>query len=159
MYNNCTGIPKGVTPVKEVKTEKYLGKWYEIARFDHSFEKGLSKVSAEYSLLDDGGLKVVNRGYKAAESKWSEAEGKAYFMGNDGKGHLKVSFFGPFYSSYVVFGLDDKDYQWSYVTGYNKDYLWFLSRTPTVSAEQKKAFIEKAKGLGYDTDKLIFVEQ
>lgn len=159
MYNNCTGIPKGVTPVKNVDTDKYLGKWYEIARFDHKFERGLSKVTAEYSMMDDGGIKVVNRGYKAKENEWSEADGKAYLIGDEGEGHLKVSFFGPFYSSYVVFGLDEKDYQWSYVTGYNKNYLWFLSRTPTVTPEQKERFIQKAKALGYDTDKLIFVEQ
>ena len=157
--SGCLGHPEEIEPVQGFELQRYLGKWYEIARLDHRFERGLEQVTAEYSLRDDGGVRVINRGYSTEDMQWEEAEGKAYFVSGSDVGYLKVSFFGPFYSSYVVVGLDDKDYQWSYVTGYNKDYLWFLSRTPTVSAEQKKAFIEKAKGLGYDTDKLIFVEQ
>ena len=97
--------------------ERYLGKWYEIARLDHSFERGLSRVTAEYSLRDDGGLRVLNRGYAAADGEWSTAEGKAYFVRERDVGYLKVSFFGPFYGSYVIFELDDADYQYAFIAG------------------------------------------
>ncbi len=156
--NSCVGVPDGVSPVDGFDQDKYMGKWYEIARLDHSFERGLSEVSAEYSSRDGGGIKVLNRGYNESKGEWSEAEGKAYFVGAADVGHLKVSFFGPFYGSYVVFDLDKAGYQHAYITSYNKKYLWFLSRTPQVSDDKKRAFIEKAKGLGYDVDALIFVD-
>jgi len=156
--NSCTSLPEGIEAVKGFNQNKYLGKWYEIARLDHRFERGLSNVSAEYSVKEDGGIKVLNRGYEDEKGEWSEAEGKAYFVESTDKAHLKVSFFGPFYGSYVVFKLDD-DYQHSYVTGSSRDYLWFLSRTPTVTPEQKQAFLKKTKELGFDTDALIFVNQ
>lgn len=156
--NSCTSVPDGITPVEGFNQKKYLGKWYEIARLDHRFEKGMSNVSAEYSVKDDGGIKVLNRGYKEVEGEWSEAEGRAYFIDSADKAHLKVSFFGPFFGSYVVFDLDG-DYQYSYVTGNSRDYLWFLSRTPTVTEQQKQHFVKKTKDLGFDTDALIFVDQ
>ncbi len=156
--NSCTSVPEGIKPVTGFNQQKYLGKWYEIARLDHRFERGLSNVSAEYSVKDGGGIKVLNRGYEDEKGEWSEAEGKAYFVDSPDKAHLKVSFFGPFYGSYVVFELDG-DYQYSYVTGNSRDYLWFLSRTPTITAEQKQAFLKKTKDLGFDTDALIFVDQ
>lgn len=153
----CTGLPKGVTPVTEFNVKQYLGKWYEIARLDHSFERGMDKVTAEYSLREDGGVKVVNRGFSSDDNKWEEAEGKAYFVEEENEGYLKVSFFGPFYGSYIVFDLDKENYQYAFVSGPNTSYLWLLSRTPTVSEEVVKRFIEKSKSLGFDTDKLIFV--
>ena len=154
----CVKLPAGVEPVSGFEVERYLGAWYEIARLDHSFERGLSNVTAEYSLRDDGGINVLNRGYSAEEGEWNEAEGKAYFVDEEDTGHLKVSFFGPFYSSYAVFGLDQQDYQYAWVSGYNTDYLWLLAREPEVSDELIEAFIEKAERLGFDTDELIFVE-
>lgn len=156
--NSCTGIAEGVTPVK-VDQKKYLGEWYEIARLDHSFERGLSEVTARYSTREDGGIKVLNKGLHAKRNKWTDVEGKAYFVKSDDLGHLKVSFFGPFYGSYVIFDLDQEDYQWAYITSYNKNYLWFISRTPTVSKERKQHFLEAAKNYGFKTDQLIFVEQ
>jgi len=120
----CTGMPEGVVPVKDFDESRYLGKWYEIARLDHSFERGLSHVTAEYELRSDGGIKVINRGFSATKNKWKEAEGKAYFVGNRDKGHLKVSFFGPFYGSYIVFGLDQDNYQYAFISSYNTSYLW-----------------------------------
>lgn len=153
----CTGVPKDIEPVTGFDQERYLGTWYEIARLDHSFEEGLSQVSAEYQLNDDGSIKVVNRGYKQAEGKWEEVEGRAKFVDGPEKAHLKVSFFGPFYSSYVVFDLDE-DYSRAYITGYNRDYLWFLSRTPQVSDEELEAFKARAIAEGFDLKELIIVE-
>lgn len=155
---SCTGIPKGVVPVKDFDETRYLGKWYEIARLDHSFERGLSKVTAEYELRSDGGIKVINRGFSVAENKWKEAEGKAYFVGERNNGHLRVSFFGPFYGSYIIFDLDQENYQYAFISGYNTSYLWLLSRTPTVSKEIKAQFVKKSKELGFDTNGLIFAE-
>ncbi|MDH3329791.1 MAG: lipocalin family protein [Desulfobulbaceae bacterium] len=156
--NGCMGAPEGVHPVEDFEYNKYLGKWYEIARLDHSFERGLNSVTAEYSLRDDGGLRVINRGFSSAENKWKEAEGKAYFVRGQDEGYLKVSFFGPFYGSYIVFDLDKEKYQYAFVAGYNKSYLWLLSRTPTVSNELVDEFVKRSEALGFDTANLIFVE-
>ena len=158
LLTGCTSAPKGIEPVQEFELSKYLGTWYEIARLDHSFERGLSNVTAEYSLRKDGGVRVINRGYSAEEGKWEQAEGKAYFVEDSDTGHLKVSFFGPFYGAYVVFNLDE-DYQQSFVSGPDRSYLWFLSRTPTVSDADKQRFIQAARVKGFGTDELIFVEQ
>ena len=152
-------MPKSVTPVKEFELDKYLGKWYEIARLDHSFERGLEQVTAEYSLREGGGVLVKNRGFSIEKNKWREAEGKAFFVGKSSEGYLRVSFFGPFYGSYVVFELDKDNYQYAFVCGPNTSYLWLLSRTPTVEADLLSQFIEKAKKLGFETDKLIYVKQ
>jgi apolipoprotein D and lipocalin family protein len=153
----CTGIPEGVKPVQGFAVERYLGKWYEIARLDHRFERGLEKVSAEYAARDDGGIRVVNRGYSSADGEWREIEGKAYFVGSEQQGHLKVSFFGPFYASYVVFELDEENYQYAFVAGNSTDYLWLLSRTPQVSDELMARFKARATALGFDTASLVYV--
>ena len=158
LLGGCTGFPEGLTPVRGFDLDRYLGKWYEIARLDHAFERGLQRVSAEYALRDDGGVDVVNRGYSAAKDAWSEVEGRAYFVDATDVGHLKVSFFGPFYASYVVFGLDTVDYQYAFVTGYDRSYLWLLARTPTVSDDVLAQFMTLSGQLGYDTDRLVFVE-
>ena len=155
----CVGRPDNIVPVSNFDTTRYLGKWYEIARLDHSFERGLSQVTADYSLRQDGGLKVLNRGYKDADTKWKEAEGKAYFVDKKDVGYLKVSFFGPFYGSYIVFDLDQRDYSYSMISGPDKSYLWLLSRTPTMDPALQQRLIEKARGLGFDTSKLIYVKQ
>ena len=159
LMSGCTGTPKGVRPVDNFSLNQYMGKWYEIARLDHSFERGLNKVSAEYSLRPDGGVKVINRGFSEKNMQWKEAEGKAYFVTDKDKGHLKVSFFGPFYSSYVVFELDKEAYQYAFIAGYNTSYLWLLSRTPTVSNTLIEQFKKRAKELGFNTDELILVTQ
>ncbi|CAA0111239.1 Outer membrane lipoprotein Blc [BD1-7 clade bacterium] len=164
----CTGIPKGVEPVKDFSLPLYLGTWYEIARLDHSFERGMSHVTAEYSMRDDGGVRVINRGYLDKQQRWKEAEGKAYFVNNNDTGYLKVSFFGPFYGAYVVFDLepqivtstaDQKPYQLSYVSGPDTSYLWLLSRTPEVDDNVIEAFKQRAASLGFDANKLIRVDQ
>lgn len=154
----CVKIPPGIAPVTGFELNRYLGTWYEIARLDHSFERGLSNVTAQYSMRSDGGVKVINRGYSREDNEWDEAEGRAYFVEDSDKGFLKVSFFGPFYGSYVIFDLDDENYQYSFVTGPNRDYLWLLSRTPEIDEKIKIEFISMAKALGFDTDELIFVK-
>ena len=159
LITGCVGIPDRVEPVHDFKVQNYLGRWYEIARLDHSFERGLTRVSADYTLRGDGGLKVVNRGYSEKEKRWKEAVGKAYFMGAQDQGYLKVSFFGPFYGAYVIFDLDRDNYQYSLVCGPDTNYLWILSRTPTMEAAIKERLVAKAAALGFDTTKLIYVSQ
>ena len=158
VMTGCTGVPKGIEPVTGFDQQRYLGTWYEIARLDHSFEEGLSQVTAEYSLNNDGSIKVINRGYNAEAGEWKEAEGRAVFVGDSDVGHLKVSFFGPFYASYVVFELDDQ-YTTAYITGYDRDYLWLMSRTPEVSDEVLEAFKARAEAEGFELGELIVVEQ
>jgi apolipoprotein D and lipocalin family protein len=155
----CVGIPENVKPVDNFRLEKYLGKWHEIARLDHSFERGLSRVTAEYSLRPDGGVKVVNRGYSAKINKWKEAVAKAYFVKGAEQGFLKVSFFGPFYGSYVIFALDHENYQHALVCGPDRSYLWLLSRSPKMNEKIKNDLIAQAKAAGFDTGRLIFVNQ
>ncbi len=157
--NACTTVPEGVTPVSDFEINKYLGKWYEIARLDHSFERGLDRVNAEYSLREDGGVKIINKGYSNQDKDWNEAEGKAYFVKAKDEGHLKVSFFGPFYGSYIIFELDKEDYQYSFVSGNNRSYLWLLARTPTVSQNIIDKFIVRSNELGFEMEKLIYVNQ
>lgn len=155
----CMGVPDGARPVQGFNLESYLGKWYEIARLDHSFERGLSDVTAEYSLRDDGGVKVINRGFESDRNKWKDAEGKAYFVEDTSIGKLKVSFFGPFYGAYNVIALDQEAYQWSLVVGPNTDYLWILSRTPVLDRVIIDQLLSKAESLGFNTEELIFVTQ
>ncbi|MCF2909874.1 lipocalin family protein [Pseudoalteromonas sp. DL2-H2.2] len=159
VLNSCLGMPQGVKPVGNFELNRYLGKWYEIARLDHSFERGLSKVTAQYSMRDDGGVKVINRGFNAEENQWREAEGKAFFVNQDDEAYLKVSFFGPFYGAYVVFELDHDNYQYAFVSGPDTDYLWLLSRTPQVDQAIIDKFVRMAAERGFDTDSLIFVAQ
>jgi len=155
----CVGIPDGVTPVENFELARYLGTWYEIARLDHSFERGLSRVTAEYSLREDGGVRVVNRGYSEQDKEWKEAEGRAYFVDRADQGHLKVSFFGPFYGSYIVFALDRDSYQYALVSGPDKSYFWILARRPEMDKELKQRLIAKAAARGFDTSGLIWVAQ
>lgn len=154
----CTGMPEQISPVSPFSVEQYQGKWYEIARLDHSFERDLEDVTADYTINDDGSVTVINRGFNPQDEQWSEAQGTAKFVDSNNVGHLKVSFFGPFYSSYVVFGLDQQDYQYAYVSGYNNEYLWLLARTPQVSKQRVADFKAQAAQKGFDTDQLIMVK-
>lgn len=154
----CVGIPENVRPVGHFELEKYLGRWYEIARLDHSFERGLTRVTAEYSLRDDGGVRVLNRGYSEKDRIWKEAEGKAYFVERPDQGYLKVSFWGPFYGSYVVFELDRESYQYALVCGPDRSYLWLLARGSQIGQELKDMLLAKAAALGFETSKLVFVD-
>ncbi len=151
-------VPEGIEPVQAFEVQRYLGKWYEIARLDHSFERGMDRVTADYALRDDGGIDVINRGFDNEDQEFSEAHGRAYFVASSQTGYLKVSFFRPFYGAYVIFALDEKDYSYALVSGPERKYLWILSRTPKLDARIQKSLIEKAKNAGFDTEKLIFVK-
>lgn len=158
LINSCSvGIPKGATAVQNFNAKKYLGKWYEVARFDYRFEKNLNNVTATYSMKDNGSIKVDNRGYDYIKNKWKESIGEAKFVENDKIAKLKVSFFKPFWGGYNVIDIDD-DYKYALIAGSNLDYLWILSREKTIPDSYKDRFLEKAKKLGYKTESLIWVE-
>ena len=133
---------------------RYLGDWYEIARYDHRFERGMDHTKASYVLRADGKVDVLNTGIKNV--KPTEAKGVAKLT--DEPGRLRVSFWGPFYSDYRVMLLDD-DYQYALVGSGSDDYLWILSRTPEIPDDAKSRILAESQRRGYDTDKLIWVEQ
>ena len=148
--------------VSSFDPRQYIGTWYEIARLDNRFEKGLEQVTANYSLNDDGTIKVINRGFNPDKNEWKEAEGKAKLVdvaNSDGTrtGRLKVSFFGPFYGAYNIIALD-ANYQHVMICGPDKTYLWILSRTPQLAESIKLDLIAQANALGFATDKLIYVK-
>lgn len=153
------GIPEGMSAVQGFDAQRYVGTWHEIARLDHGFEKGLSHVTAEYSLKEDGGLKVINKGFDTKTGKWQASVAKAYFLETPDIGRLKVSFFGPFYGSYNIIDLDEKDYSYAMVTGPSTHFLWILARDKTLDNETMQRLIQKAKTLGFKLDKLIYVDQ
>ncbi|MBF0281698.1 MAG: lipocalin family protein [Zetaproteobacteria bacterium] len=157
VLSGCLGMPASVKPVSGFELKNYLGKWYEVARLDHSFERGLSQVTAEYRMRDDGGVAVVNRGYSRETNEWQEAEGRAYFVNGPTEAYLKVSFFGPFYGSYVVFALDRDHYSYAFVSGPNNDYLWLLARTPSVEPAVMEKFLQMSQARGFDINRLIDV--
>lgn len=157
-FCSCASIPGGAVAVKPFDKQRYLGKWYEIARMDFRFERDLKNVTATYSLREDGKIKVENRGFNYVTGEWKQATGKAKMVGKSGEARLKVSFFGPFYSGYNVIALDD-EYQYALVAGANLDYLWLLSRSKTMPAEITQSYLEKARSLGYNTGKLVWTVQ
>lgn len=156
-----TAPPPGVTPVDGFAIDRYLGTWYEVARLDHRFERGLVAVTARYARREDGGVDVVNRGWDTREGAWDEADGKAYFTGDPHTAALKVSFFGPFYGGYVVLALDRDapDYGYALVSGPSRDYLWVLSRTPSLPEDRYRALVTMAGDLGYPVERLLRVDQ
>ena len=156
IFSACASVPKGVQPVNGFDLGRYLGVWHEIARLDHSFERGLTKVTAEYSMRDDGGVKVLNKGFDKEKNKWKEAEGRAYFIGDKSVGSLKVSFFRPFYGGYNIIELDKENYQYALVAGPSRSYLWILARDPALPSATIEKLVLKARELGFETDKLIF---
>ena len=149
----ATAPPAGLTPVTPFDVNRYAGKWYEIARMDHSFERGLSDVSARYTVQPDGSVQVINRGFDVSRQAWKEAVGKALFTGDASRGALKVSFFGPFYGGYNVVALDP-DYRWSLVVGPDLGYVWILARERQLSPAVRQQVLEKARSL--PADALIF---
>ena len=153
-----TQPPQGVVVVTPFDVQRYEGKWYEIARLDHRFERGLTDISATYTRQPDGSVQVINRGYDGEDRKWEQAVGKAFFTGDSQRGSLKVSFFGPFYGGYHVVALD-KDYRWSLVMGPDRDYFWILARDKQLSSVLRQQLLERARQLGIATDKLIWTPQ
>lgn len=147
------------TTVKKVDLEKYMGKWYEIARYDHSFERDLVGVTATYSLLPNKRIRVVNEGYKhTLNGSLKSAVGKAKVPDMNEPGKLKVSFFLWFYSDYYILELAE-DYSYALIGSSSDNYLWILSRTPVLPEVTLKQILDKAQKRGYDTEKLIFVKQ
>ncbi|WP_410220711.1 lipocalin family protein [Pedobacter sp.] len=157
ILNSCASIPQNAKPVHNFNVNRYLGIWYEIARFDFRFEKDLDNTSAQYSLDKNGNVIVLNSGYNFKKNQWKKAEGLAKFRGDKNIAALKVSFFGPFYSGYNVISLDD-NYQYALVAGKSLDYLWILSREKSIPEKIKTKYLQIAKELGYDISKLIWVE-
>ncbi|MDR4951246.1 lipocalin family protein [Chryseobacterium sp. ES2] len=154
---SCSSMPEKAQPVRQFDVNRYLGTWYEIARFDYYFEKDLDNAMAQYSLNADGSVVVVNSGYNFKKNKWVSVDGTAKFKGDKDVAVLKVSFFWPFYAGYNVVALED--YKYALVAGKNLDYLWILSREKTIPENVKQNFISKAQEIGYDTSKLIWVKQ
>ena len=154
---SCATIPKGAEAVKPFDKERYLGKWYEIARKEFKHERNLSNTTAEYSLNDDGTIKVDNQGYNVKKNEWTQAIGKAKFVGDENVAMLKVTFFGPFYTGYNVIAIDD-DYRYALVAGKNHKYLWILSREKTIPEDVKKNYLKIAQEVGYDTSDLVWPE-
>ena len=151
----CVSGPKvDNAPVAALDLNRYLGEWYEIARFDHSFERGIERAKANYTLNEDGTIKVVNSGVKDGKPKTAIGKGKR----TDTPALLRVSFFGPFYADYRVMMID-ADYTYALVGSGGADYLWILSRTPKLADDAKSELLAEAKRRGYDTDKLIWVKQ
>ncbi|HNX44620.1 MAG TPA: lipocalin family protein [Bacteroidales bacterium] len=157
LTQSCASIPKGATVVKPFDKERYLGKWYEIGRLDHRFERNLDNVTAVYSMNNDGTIKVTNSGYKTTTKEWKQVTGKAKPSGKPGEGKLKVSFFGPFYGAYNIIALDEQ-YRYALVAGNNLKYLWILSRETSIPEDIKLQFLATAKSVGYDTSSLIWVK-
>lgn len=154
----CTGRPEGVEPVSPFDISRYEGRWYEIMRLDHSFERGLTNVTATYTVQEDGPVKVVNRGFDPEDCEWNEVEGTAKFQESPDVASLSVTFFWPFAGGYHVFALDQEDYQWAAVSGPDRDYLWILARDPDLAPEVRGGLVAKAKDLGFAVDDLILVD-
>ena len=152
-----TTPPTGMSAVTPFDITRYTGKWYEIARLDHSFERGLNDVSATYRQQPDGSVEVINRGHDG--SKWRQAIGRALFTGATDSASLKVSFFGPFYGGYHVIALDQQNYRWAMVVGPDRDYLWILARDKRLPANLREQLVSQAEALGIDVGRLIWVSQ
>ncbi len=154
-HNSTRGLP----PVTGFDAGRYAGTWYEIARFPHVFERGLTRVTAEYTAQADGSIRVVNRGYDPAKQKWRSATARAVFPGAHDIGLLRVTFFWPFSASYKVVKLDEKEYAWAVVTSGTLDYFWILARTPRLPPETYAELVKFAADSGFDTSRIEKVEQ
>ena len=155
LFTGCTtGAPPDIKVVQNFDVDRYLGTWYEIARLDHSFERGMSNVTAQYSLNDNGTIRVLNKGYIDSKGTWDDAEGKAKFRGLETEGSLKVSFFGPFYGGYHIIELSE-EYEYVMIAGPSKNYLWILARNPNLDNATYQTLVNKADDLGFPTQELI----
>jgi apolipoprotein D and lipocalin family protein len=154
--SSCRTIPQNATAVTSFDKAKYLGKWYEIARLDFKFERNLDNTTAEYSLNENGTIKVNNQGFNTVTGEWKQAIGKAKFVGDENVAMLKVSFFGPFYGGYNVIAIDE-NYQYALVVGDSLKYLWILSRETTIPDDIKANYLKIAEKIGYDTSALLWI--
>jgi lipocalin len=144
------------TTVTALDVERYMGVWFEVARYDHSFERGLEQCKALYTLLPDGRIVVENSGVDSHNGKFRLSVGKA--KAGDKVGQLRVSFFWFFYSDYNILALGD-EYDWALVGSKSAKYLWILSRTPSLAEETLNHILDIATQRGYDTSKLLWVRQ
>ncbi|UCG05173.1 MAG: lipocalin family protein [Desulfobacterales bacterium] len=158
MIAGCTAVPENLKPVTGFEAERYLGKWYEIARLDHRFERHLTNVSATYARGENGEIRVLNKGYNTKTGQWKQIEGHARFLEKENVGSLRVSFFGPFYGGYHIIALDRQAYSYSMVAGPSRSYLWILSRNTTLDEAVFADLISRASEWGFDTARLIRVE-
>lgn len=157
VFNSCANIPEGAIAVKNFDANKYLGKWYEIARMDFRFERNLNNTTANYTFNNDGSIKVENSGYNYITNEWKQAIGKAKFVNLPDEARLKVSFFGPFYSGYNVIALDEQ-YKYALIAGKDLKYLWILSREKSLPEDIRQSYLKQAQAIGFKTDELIWVE-
>jgi apolipoprotein D and lipocalin family protein len=158
LLGGCSlGPPSGIEPVRGFELARYLGVWYEIARLDHSFERGMADVRATYTDQGEGRVEVINRGFDPAKGTWREAVGKARFIGDTTQASLKVSFFGPFYGGYHVVALDP-EYRWSLVIGPDRSYAWILAREKLLTPAVRELLLQKAATAGIDKAALIWVD-
>ncbi|MEW6086799.1 MAG: lipocalin family protein [bacterium] len=155
----CVGIPGDLKAVDGFDINKFTGTWYEIIRLDNKFEKGLTNVSATYTLRKDGGIDIVNNGFNIDTKKWVSVKGKAYFVSSPGTGRLKVSFSWPFYTGYNIIFLDKENYSYALVCGNNKSYFWILARDMALSIDRANELIDVARNLDFDVDKCVIVDQ
>jgi apolipoprotein D and lipocalin family protein len=154
----CTGKPDGIEPIQSFDVNRYSGEWFEIMRLDHRFERGLTNVTATYTLKADGSVDVLNRGFNREDCAWEEADGRAVFQEDPDTASLSVTFFWPFAGGYHVFALDQKNYQWAAVSGPSRSYLWMLARRPDLAPEIRTRLVNKARDLGFPVDDLILVD-
>ena len=150
----CDATEIDNSTLKSVDLNRYVGRWYEIAKFDHIFERGLDFAMANYTLREDGKIDVLNTGVKDGRAKDAKGIAKTTNI----SGLLKVSFFGPFYSDYRILMLDT-NYQYALVGGSNENFLWILSRTPQLDDATRSLILAEAEKRGYNTSKLVWVKQ
>ena len=158
LVSGCTGKPDGVVPVSSFDVQRYKGEWFEIMRLDHSFERGLTNVTATYTLRDDGSVGVLNRGFDRKTCRWKDADGRAVFQGGKDTASLSVTFFWPFAGGYHIFALDQQDYGWALVSGPSRDYLWILARRPDLAPDIRSRLVDTARRAGFPVNELILVE-
>lgn len=149
------GYANELPTVASVDLERYLGRWYEIARFDHRFERGCGSVEAFYTVREDGMIGVKNSCYLTTENRIKEANGRAYIVDEKSNAKLKVTFFWPFYGNYWIVDLAE-DYRYAVVSEPSQEYFWILSRTPEMTATDLEHILAYATQLGFDTSKLIW---
>lgn len=158
LVGGCTGTPQGAEPVRPFDVQRYKGEWFEIMRLDHSFERGLTNVTATYTLRDDGSVSVLNKGFDRKNCRWKEADGRAVFQGDRDTGSLSVTFFSPFAGGYHVFGLDQQEYGWALISGPSRNYLWILARRPDLSPDIRNRLVDQARRAGFPVQNLILVD-
>jgi len=157
LLSSCSCANSTVPLHPTFQAERYLGRWYEIARLPHRFEEGLSNITAEYTAKGQG-LKVVNRGYDEQRHEWRSITGSAYFTQAPNIPELRVTFFRPFYGCYRVIALDEQNYEYALVSGKDYSYLWLLARAPSLPAKIQESLVQRAKEMGFDTERLIYVK-